>query len=188
MLAALRADRFKLFKEPELIALDIPYELRRSTQDASLIAREQRPFDPKHSPIMTPAASYYLDTLEVARRESLYSQNFRIKHFESVKAHILAENARGPLDPPAKPAEKDLWFWHGEAIERWRVTCQANWDKLSDTERLWFDNKPEVSRWAWEFPAIAPPPQCFYPTEETPERERQFHLLEWVLRDCGELV
>jgi hypothetical protein len=189
MLAALAADRFLLFKEADLIALDIPFDLRRETQNKALRYRKERPFDPKMFPSLSPAADNYYQYLEVARRESNYSENYRKKHFQRVKALVERHNELGPFDPPLSSDEQflvDRWFWHGEHIERWRETCQRNWDALSATERLWFDHKPMDSRWAWEFPGLAPAPHCFYPTEETPERARQKHLLKWVIEDCGE--
>ncbi len=175
MLAALRADRFLLFKEADLVALNIPFELRRSTQDKALAARKERPFNPDHMPIKTPSANYYLDILGTARRETNYSNNYRRKHLAAAKAAV----ARGSSPP-------HLFTWHGQHIQNWVDSLQRAWDKLTDTEKLWFEDMPPVVQWAWDFPGLAPIPHRFYPTEETPERERQMHLLRWVIQDCGE--
>lgn len=184
MLAALSADRFLLYPEKELIALGIPYELRRSTQDTALRKRAERPFNPKHMPIMTPAANLYYDKLGTAKRESAYWNNFRAKHYEGVKALIEKRNALGPFDPPLTEKEQELiyqWHRHRGRIQDWVYSLQSYWNILTSVEKLWFEDMPHVVRWAWDFPDIAPIPHRFYPTEETPERERQKVLLRWVL-------
>ncbi|KQO13418.1 hypothetical protein [Sphingomonas sp. Leaf242] len=187
MLAALTADRFLLFKEAELIALNIPYDLRRSTQDEALRLRAERPFDPKHLPKMSRAAANYWETVELARAESNPSNTYRKEYLERVKALIARRDALGLFDKPLPAKDGEvirLWFWHAEYIENWVYSCQSAWDKLTPTDRLWFEDMPPVTRWAWEFPGLAPIPHRFYPTEETPERERQMDLLRWVIENC----
>lgn len=186
MLAALSGDRFLLFPESELIALGIPYELRRKTQNEALRARKARPFDPKLMPTMTPAAWDYLYQLEVARRESTHSNNFRVKHATAVRRTIERHHALGPYDKPISGMGLvQRWQWHGQQIENWHMTIKRHWDGMNEVERLWFGHKPEVTRWAHDFPVEAPAPHRFYPTEETPERERQMRLLRWVLGDSS---
>lgn len=182
MLAALSANRFLLYPEKEFIALGVPYELRRSTQDTALRERAKRPFNPKHMPIMTRNASEYVDTLRLARSISSSSNDFRKKNFKKVKAYVEAESARGYFDPPAAGAGLyESWQRHGRQIQDWVYSLQSAWDKLTSLEKLWFEDMPPVVRWAWDFPSLAPIPHRFYPTEETPERERQKILLRWVL-------
>jgi hypothetical protein len=188
MLTALTADRFLLFKEAELIALNIPYELRRSTQDEALRLRAKRPFSPKLMPKLSRAAANYCETVELARAESNHSNSYRKEYLERVKALIARRDALGMFDKPLPAKDGEvirLWFWHAEYIENWVYSCQSAWDKLTPIDRLWFEDMPPVTRWAWDFPGLAPIPHRFYPTEETPERQRQKQLLCWVIQDCG---
>lgn len=187
MLAALRGDRFKLFDEKDLVALGASYELRRSTLKKMREERAKRPFDERLLPTMTPAARSYLYHVQLAQRESKYHNNWRAERVNEVRALIERHNSLGPLDRPLNSAEwrkVELWFWHRERIEDYRKSCQKLWDGLTDEERLWFDHKPPVSRWAFDFPLDAPAPYRFYPTEETPERLRQFEILEAVLAEA----
>lgn len=188
MLAALRADRFKLFKEPDLIVLGIPYELRRSTQDAALAARKLRPFNPKHSPIMTPAARCYRETVEHAKTQSRYVYN-RLKelHAEYIELEQQTKLERSIFDKPIPSlyGVQDAIDTERRKLGDFHKSCIVAWDALTWEETQWFRDIPPTTRWAWDFPGEAPDPQRWYPLEETPERERQFHLLEWVLRDCG---
>jgi hypothetical protein len=185
MLAALAADRFLLFKEADLIALDIPYELRRETQNKVLRFRKGRPFNPEHTPRMTPAASYYWDHLLLARSQSIFHQNQRIKTFPAVKALLVKASESGRL---ANSEVVRKWYWHKERIDNWHQSVIAAWNVLTAEEAMSFTDLPTVTTWACDMPLLAPAPHCFYPLEETPERARQKHLLKWVIEDCGEDV
>lgn len=187
MLAALLADRFKLFPEPELVALDIPYDLRRSTQDTALKERAKRPFNPLHFPQLTPAAFNYWDHLGLARRSSRKSQEQRAETAARVRSLVERYNNLGPFDLPLSQDEQwEIKIWHnrGTSIEHYNDSCREKWDRMNSVEQLWFHDMPPITRWAWDFPTLAPAPQCFYPTEETPERLRQMQLLKWVIADC----
>lgn len=187
LLAALQADRFLLHKEADLIALDIPSELRSETRNHALRERKKRPYNPDHFPNLSSAASDYFHMLSTARRESNHSNNFRAKHLATVKAYYKKQEVRSIFDKPLPDGElAERFRWHGQHIVNWVHTLQNAWDKLSDTEKLWFEDMPPLVRWAWDFPGLAPAPQCFYPTEETPERLRQMELLRWVIENRGD--
>lgn len=187
MLAALTADRFLLFKEAELVALDIPYKLRRRTQDKVLAYRAERPFNPKLMPVMTPAANTYLDLVQLAQRESRYAANQIAK---LKPAYMVAkQEEKKPRSRFDRPFSSGGVFekvaFHVSRINDWHDSVHRAWEALTWEEAQWFRDCPPVTRWAGDFPLEAPPPQRFYPLEETPERARQKHLLGWVIADCG---
>jgi len=187
MLAALEQDRFLLFKETDLVALGIPYELRRSTQDKVLQFRAKRPFDPLNSPILSPAAYDYLYTVETAQSESRYA----LGQLDTLRHRLVAIKAvekKGFFEKPLPAAYQQLVEkaeGHRKRIRSWHDACQRYYFRMTANEAQWFRDLPLVTRWAGDFPLLAPPPQCFYPLEETPERARQMHLLKWIIHKCG---
>jgi hypothetical protein len=187
MLAALQQDRFLLFKEADLVALGIPYELRRSTQDKVLKHRAERPYNPLDSPRLSPSAKEYLYTVETAQSESSYSLG-QLKELRHRIAAMKADHKKGFFEKPLSAAYHQLVEkadGHRKRVRSWHDACERYYFKMTWEEAQWFRDLPPVTRWAGDFPLLAPAPQCFYPLEETPERARQMHLLKWLIQTCG---
>lgn len=187
MLAVLLADRFKLYREADLIALDIPAALLRSTQERVDAYRQEHPFNPDHEPNMTPTATAYWDHVLLAREQSMFHHEQRKKNYLRVKA--LSEKAAtlGYFDKPLTSTEVHaiwLWHWHGDRIANWHESSLKYWNALTAEERMWFTDYPAMTTWAYDMPILAPAPQCFWPLKETAERQRQAYLLRWVIKDC----
>lgn len=177
------------------MALGIPYNLRRSTQDDVLREKAARPFNKKHTPPMSAEAHAYWEYRDSACRISKANASTAASIGADRVRAIVAKHEAHEADrfnPPITSQEDDDWRRFCSVRAQFinhRDKCAEFWARVPDLDKLrFYDPEPQL-RSACDYPTLAVTSDAdhtyAYWPEGLPEYRRQLRLLEWVIRDRG---